>query len=478
MKICFLILAHDHPRLCGRLIRGLAEQGDLVAVHLDAKAPADIQVALNEDIGDLREQLLWADRVSVSWGEWSMVQATLNGLEAIRRAPDQPDYVYLLSGADYPIRPLAQLHSFLERHRGSEFIESVDAERERWVAKGMQQERYRYRHWFSWKKHPRLHELSTRIQQRLGLQRPFPAGLHPHMGSQWWALTWSSCEAILERSRDRRLTGFFRRTWVPDELYFQTLVRSIVQDPERIDGRHLTLYEFTDDGAPLVYYDDHDAYLMKQPYFFARKLSPLASRLRRRLDAALSDPALQPPPQDQRVGDPPHDYRQFIEVQAGPVTGRRSMLRVEDPARGDLEWNALPYFVLVADSPATLRQAQKVADEQPGIRCHGELMGRARIGFAGDIARYAGYGADDVRIRDQKPQNFLVDLLRESPRELTGYLWNSAADTEHLGVDLLGLHAADSNAHLIHLQGEAADVGQQVRSALGRIPRPPAEQPS
>ena len=230
MNIVFLILLHDQPALAARLVGRLLEEGAQVVVHLDANTPDSYIGQLHEQLGARFERIVWAQRVAVQWGKWSMVEASLNGLQAIRDAGLEPDYVYLLSGADYPLRPLEQLRSFLAQAAGTDFIESVDARREKWVKNGPQKARYHYRHWVSWKSHPRLYSWSIHIQRTLGLQRRFPKGLHPHIGSQWWTLTWETCRKVLDMSEDNSLTGFFRLTSIPDELYFQTLVRKIRQD--------------------------------------------------------------------------------------------------------------------------------------------------------------------------------------------------------------------------------------------------------
>lgn len=422
MRVCFLILAHQHPRILARLIRRLQDADCPVAVHLDRKSPADFKAVLRTELESRYDDIIWAEPVSVGWGEWSMVQATLNGLQAIRSANVDPDYVYLLSGADYPLRPLGELKTFLERHEGRNYIESVDAERHRWVTHGSQKSRFRYRHWFSWKKHPFLYTLSIELQKVLGLERKFPEGYRPHLGSQWWTLTWATCLAVLERAEDRDLMGFFRRTWVPDELFFQTVVRSIVPEPGLVDSRHLTLYQFSAAGTPLNYYNGHEEYLARQPYFFARKISPFADRLRDHLDQLAAMEIDRPPLTDETVGRATPDYQRFLRTHGHGLVGHRSMLRIDDDWMGALEWNKLPYFVLMSEDPDALDAARKIVATMERFHCHGRLMGSGPIEFAGDTPRYAGFSRDDQLIRDQDPRGFLVDVLQEQPDRFNGYL--------------------------------------------------------
>ena len=53
------------------------------------------------------------------------MQATLNGLQAIQSSGQAVDYVTLLSGHDYPLRPLRQLQDFLQSNPGLEHLETL-----------------------------------------------------------------------------------------------------------------------------------------------------------------------------------------------------------------------------------------------------------------------------------------------------------------------------------------------------------------
>mgnify|MGYP007055443523 FL=1 len=75
---------------------------------------------------------------------------------------------------------------------------------------------------------------------------------------------------------------FFKTTWIPDETFFQTLVRHLVPEDE-IQTRTPTFLMFTDYGLPVTFYNDHYDLLLSQDYIFARKISPEAKELKRRL---------------------------------------------------------------------------------------------------------------------------------------------------------------------------------------------------
>jgi hypothetical protein len=112
-----------------------------------------------------------------------------------------------------------------------------------------------------------------------------PADLQIQIGSQWWCLRRRTVEGVLA-FLDRRpdVMRFFRTTWIPDETFFQTLVRHLVPD-EEIRTRTLTFLMFTDYGMPVTFYNDHYDLLTTQDYLFARKISPDATALKQRLGA-------------------------------------------------------------------------------------------------------------------------------------------------------------------------------------------------
>jgi hypothetical protein len=463
MRICYLLLAHQHPALLARLIERLLDGGGDVCLHFDRKAGDAPLLELRRLLGERFGRLILAESVEVTWGQWSIVDATLKGLEAIRAAGLSPDYVYLLSGADYPIRPIADLAAYLERHRGTEFIESVDAETTQWVAAGIQRERYRYWFPFNWQKHERLVNATLLLQRLLRIERPFPDGLTPRIGSQWWVLTWATCVAILERVRDPALVRFFRYTCVPDELFFQTMVWALVPR-ERIDSRHLTLYQFTGYGVPVVYGHGHEQYLSRQPFFFARKLSPVADGLRASLDRVVVGevPARDFP--DAKIGRVNEEFRCFQLTRRKALPGRRVIGWAEDGTLRGLQWNARPYFAVVAESAELLAALRGELDGRDGIGCHGQLFDPAAIELAGDAVGLAGYRRDDTAIRDHSPQDFLADVLAHTGGELPGFVVQSelGAPGERRSrfgaIDIVRVIGRDPNATLFVLLRDAGDI--------------------
>jgi hypothetical protein len=420
MKLAFIILAHDDSDNLFRLIRRLLVDGDLVVVHWDKKNPFDLAAAAYSQLDDpQRSRLRFAPRHAVEWGGWSMVEATLAGLAELATSIEAFDYVILLSGADYPIKPLATLKAFLRQGGGREYIECVNPEHETWVVDGLVQARYQCYHWLNWRKHPKLFSFMVTVQKKLGIRRRLPEGLSPRFGSQWWALTGTTAQQVLERSRRRALRAFFKTTWVPDELFFPTLVADLVP-AGRIVSSSLTFYHFSQQGRPLLLYNDHFDFLCRQERFFARKLSAHATLLRDRLDQVLADPEPAAPPV--RLSKQLPAYEAFIAVQWRGLPGRRVIGRQHDTWYGDLEWNKRPYFVLVCDQQTRLETAHQTLNALPGVSCYGELFHGSHIDYGVSGWAHPFYPADKPAVRDMKRPNFLADVLQAQPAQFIGFV--------------------------------------------------------
>ncbi|MEM9427219.1 MAG: DUF5928 domain-containing protein [Pseudomonadota bacterium] len=182
---------------------------------------------------------------------------------------------------------LEHAHLFIE-DRDADFIESFDFFESDWIKTGFKEERLIYRHWFNERSQAKRFYASFNLQKTLGLTRKPPKGLQVMIGSQWWCLRRQTVEAIFDLIDSRPdILRFFRTTWIPDETFFQTLVRHLVPETE-IENRTLTFLMFSDYGMPVTFYNDHYDLLLAQDFLFARKISPEATMLKDRLGALYS----------------------------------------------------------------------------------------------------------------------------------------------------------------------------------------------
>ncbi len=281
-KIAFILLCHKDPGAIVKQAQSLTAAGDYVAIHFDARAGTDAYAQIRMALKDNPNVTFAKTRIKCGWGEWSLVQASLNAVEAAVEAFPRASHFYMVSGDCMAIKSAEYAHGFLDDH-DRDFIESHDYFESDWIKTGWKEERLIYRHWFNERTQKRRFYAMFEAQKRLGLTRAIPADINVMIGSQWWCLRRRTIEKILKFTRKRRdVMRFFATTWIPDETFFQTLVRHLIPDTQ-IENRTLTFLMFSDYGMPVTFYNDHYEMLLGQDYLFARKISPEATDLQRRL---------------------------------------------------------------------------------------------------------------------------------------------------------------------------------------------------
>ena len=267
-RLGFILLVHTALDRAAQVARFVAQAGCPVVIHVDARVGAQTRQGLEQALADLPDVRFCA-RHRCEWGTWSLVAAMQTAAEKLLADFPKVERVQALSGACLPLRPIADLSAWLDRHPDVDFIESVNVADVNWTKGGLSAERFTLWFPFAFKRHKWLFDRAVDVQRALKVRRDMPDGIVPHIGSQWWCLTRKTLQAILTDPMRPHLDGYFRRVWIPDESYFQTLVR---QHSRKIESRSLTLGKFDHQGRPHVFYDDHLQLLRRSECFFARKI--------------------------------------------------------------------------------------------------------------------------------------------------------------------------------------------------------------
>ena len=280
-RICYLLLCHKNPERVIAQVQALTAHGDFVVLHFDARGSgSDFQTIKQALSGNAA--VAFTNRVKCGWGEWSLVKATINAAQTGLMTFAEATHFYLISGDCQPIKTAAEIQGFLADN-DCDFIEHHDFLNSNWIKVGMKEDRLRYRHWFNERTRKPLFYASLTAQRTLKWQRSIPRDLRIMIGSQWWCLRRNTLEKVLRFASKRKdVTRFFRTTWIPDEIFFQTLVVHLTPK-EEICNETLTFLHFSDYGLPTVFYDDHFEFLISQRQMFARKITGTESTLRDRL---------------------------------------------------------------------------------------------------------------------------------------------------------------------------------------------------
>ena len=440
MSFGVVLLCHTALDRAAQVARAWAQNGCPVVIHLDRRVLDLDRDGLAQALSDLPD-VRFSDRVACEWGTFGLVQATI--LATTRMLADFPQvtHVFLASGSCLPIRPVQDLQQHLDANPDTDFIESVTTADVGWTIGGLNKERFTLRFPFSWKKQRRLFDAYVRIQRRLGFQRRIPAGIVPHLGSQWWCLTARSLRAILTHPDRPRYDRYFRRVWIPDESYFQTLVRQV---STRVESRSLTLSKFDFQGRPHVFYDDHLHLLRQSSAFVARKIWPQADLLYRTFLTPDDQPRFTPNP-----GKIDRLFAKAVERRTKGRPGLYMQSRFPTKARGG-SIAAAPYGVMEGFADL-FHDFQPWLAQVADARVHGHLFASDRVQFAGGGTVFKGGLSDSAALRDYNPHSFLTNLIWNSRGERQCFQFGPG-DVQAVTTFLAG----DRNAHIFIVSGAFA----------------------
>lgn len=206
-------------------------------------------------------------RTKITWGAYSMVQATLNSLKEILSQNDHYDFINLLSESDYPLKKFDEFSSFLDQHIGKSFMEMHFNDSPWWQEAQQKITRYHFVNYDIPGKYF-LEKLVNSITppRRLPHQMTFTGR------SQWMTLSINHVKYILSYTANNpQVIRFFKHTWGPDEFFFQTILYNSPFRNELIND-NLRYIDWTEKkmSPKTLTIDDFEA-LKKSRKFYARK---------------------------------------------------------------------------------------------------------------------------------------------------------------------------------------------------------------
>lgn len=268
MKHAYLIIAHNEWELLQTLINSIDDERNDIYVHIDAKV-GECPILRTEKAG----LIVLNDRVDVSWGDISVVEAEYRLFKAAAMTASY-SYYHLLSGVDLPLKSQDYIHEFFDHNYGKEFIgfSTYDYSSELYIKARL------------WHVFPRdfknkslvKHVLRTVVlivQKLLHVTRHRSTTMKK--GTQWVSVTDGFVRMLL--ASEEYVMKTFSHTFCPDEIYKQTLCwNSEFKD---------RVYDYSDEGAScmraigwrdgeLIDWAAEDyGFLKDSPALFARKFN-------------------------------------------------------------------------------------------------------------------------------------------------------------------------------------------------------------
>ena len=188
MKHAILIMAHKNVEHLFRIIEYFEQECDIF-LHIDQKlniVPNDLQQLIR-----YKQVKVISQAYNVNWGGTSILDCEIFLLRTALAQSDA-DYFHLISGQDYPLRPLSRFLEFFEQHAGKEFIQYIHLPHPKWENNTFRRLQYFYPYDYAQGKgNPRRWVMEqVRLQHAKGLKRPIPDEFeHLYGSSQWFSIT-------------------------------------------------------------------------------------------------------------------------------------------------------------------------------------------------------------------------------------------------------------------------------------------------
>lgn len=222
MKVAFLMQCHKNPEQINLLLEALNHPMVDVFVHVDKKSQAiKDKITQRAGVYILPEQQC----VDVQWAQYSQVEATLQLLRAAVNRGGYSHY-WLISGQDYPLRPMDNILDFLEANQEANFIEYS------------QIKPFNKRNDVYFPNSVIGRKLWQKVLKNLWIygtggwnktfpifKRKAPDDFKYWFGSQWWCLNSTTAQWIIDYLNEHtEYEKFFEHSLCSDECFFQTLV--------------------------------------------------------------------------------------------------------------------------------------------------------------------------------------------------------------------------------------------------------------
>ena len=290
MRFAYLTTAYHEPVHLHRLQRSLAlgDPESVRFIQFDVSSP---------QAGRARETdaIVRYTRRRITWGDGSYLDELLGSLAALRDF--DWDWLFLLSGQDYPVRPLAELHAEVERSDAIAFSSLSASATSAHDGDRSPITRYFYRYaspqqrWPTWARKASLitaKRIEPLIGERVRLQ-PRPRAAGPavgfrktavpfsterpcYQGSEYVAMSRTAVEALLDFVHaEPALVQHLRHTFIPTEAFFTTALRWLFGNDVVDDSLHYMRYGGNANPRLLGAADCDD--ISKSQRYFARKFT-------------------------------------------------------------------------------------------------------------------------------------------------------------------------------------------------------------
>jgi hypothetical protein len=256
--IAYFILVHRYPEQFKRMFRAIYAPGNSYVVHVDKSSGPALQADVRAFLAPYQGVDMLASRKAL-WGGYSLVDAELRGMARLLEMDAGWSHYINLSGQDFPLKSQAYARDFLAARPGRQFIRFADQAQ----ARPDTMERVGYY----------AVEAAGRMF-RTGVSRNYLPGAKPWIGTQWKAVTRAFCDFVCHDAQAQRFKVFYRKSFIPDEGFFQSVMLNTRGHGEIVNDDLRTI-DWVPDGKgelrPHIFAAADALRLKFSPDLFARK---------------------------------------------------------------------------------------------------------------------------------------------------------------------------------------------------------------
>jgi len=235
MKICYVISAYKLPEQVIRLVKKLNFPNAYFYIHVDKRSDDQVFLSIKDALESF-DNVVLLKRHPSHYGSFGHVRITLKAINLALKSHSDFDYMVLLTGQDYSIKPNDSIQEFLASNYGNSFISYYTLDD---PYAGKWRERLGRLYYFN-EKGSHTFPGDKLIRQFLfklwkvskNPQNPelfFPSGLTPFFGNAYWVLQRKHIEYIVKFVRQNPgYVSFFKHTRVPDEVFFHSILLNAV----------------------------------------------------------------------------------------------------------------------------------------------------------------------------------------------------------------------------------------------------------
>lgn len=270
MRHAILILAHKDLTALKRLTMYFSKDCD-VYIHIDKKLKG-----VQDEVQALKMLPMVkcvSRRYNVNWGGFNMLLAELELLEKSCQHGGY-GYYHLLSGTDYPLKPLWYFLDFFSNATSTNYVRCKPMLMEHF------QDRLLHFHPYDFLRcRERARRISKRLsclQDKLGVSRSIGClPRHMYIGSQWFSITDEAVKSLLQEVRvSNKFLMRMKYTFAPEEMFVNTMVMNGVG---KVIPDNLRYIRWTNENGncPANLDLSHLKYCLASGALFARKIDGL-----------------------------------------------------------------------------------------------------------------------------------------------------------------------------------------------------------